>query len=156
MTEVSKRIAAAMAALVLPAGAGAEPVPLCSVGYSVPRITAADLAAVSDVAIVEVTEVAEPAPLECRVKAVVRTVERGKLYSAGQAVEFRLNCAGEGSTLRHPNSPWLYSDLPAAGTAGRLYQDHRLVPPGPHFLTLKPEASSSSSADPGSRSRSLC
>lgn len=146
-----------MAALLLPAGVQAEPVPLCNVGYSVPRINAADLESVGDVAIVDVKAVAETGDLQCRVKAVVRSVEKGKLYSAGQAVEFRLNCAGEGATLRHPNSPWLYSDLPAAGTAGRLYQDHRFVPPGPHFLSLKPESAALASApDSGSRSRSLC
>jgi hypothetical protein len=144
--------------LLLSAGAGAEPVPLCNVGYSVPRVDPVTLASASDVAIVDVTEVAA-ANLECRVKAKVRTVEKGKLYSAGQAIEFRVNCAGEGSTLRHPNSPWLYSDLPAVGTAGRLFQDHRLTPPGPHFLNLRSEREGEAAASAAvveSVSRSLC
>lgn len=151
------RGAAALGVLLLPAGAGADPVTLCNVGYSVPRITAADLASVSDVAAVDVTEVGEAGELECRVKGVVRTVERGKLYAAGQAIEFRLNCAGEGTTLRYPNSPWLYSDLPAAGTAGRLYHDDRFTPPGPHFLTLRPDGEGPALAAGGEgRSHSLC
>lgn len=154
--KLSKFAGALGGALVLASGAQAEPVPLCSVGYTIPRITAADLASVSDVAIVDVTEVAQ-AGLECRVKGVVRAVERGSLYSAGQTVEFRLNCAGEGSTLRHPNSPWLYSDLPVAGTPGLLHDDRRFTPPGPHFLNIRPAGAPkvAASATAG-QSRSLC
>jgi hypothetical protein len=151
------RGAAALGVLLVPAGAGADPVPLCNVGYSVPRITPAALASAGDVAIVEVTEVDSSGDLLCRVKARVRTVEKGELYSAGQAIEFRLRCAGEGSSLRHPNSPWLYSDLPAAGIPGRLYQDHRFAPPGPHFLNLRPEPEGGAVASAAeSSSRSLC
>lgn len=90
-------------------------------------------------------------------KGVVRSVERGSLYAAGQAIDFRIRCAGEGSSLRHPNSPWLYSDLPAAGTAGRLYQDARFAPPGPHFLNLPPAgAAEVAESAAASQSRSLC
>ena len=154
--RVSKLAAAAGLTVVLVSGAQAEPVPLCSVGYSIPRITAADLAAVSDVAIVDVTEVAEDS-LECRVKAVVRAVERGSLYAAGQKIDFRLNCAGEGATLRYSNSPWLYSDLPVAGTPGLLHHDLRFTPPGPHFLNTRPAGTAkvAASATAG-ESRSLC
>jgi hypothetical protein len=56
--KVSKLAGAALAALLAPAAAGSQPVPACSVGYSVPRITAAALASASDVAIVDVAEVA--------------------------------------------------------------------------------------------------
>lgn len=159
MTKVSRMGAAAIGALLLPPAAQAEPVPLCATGYTVPRIVPADLVAASDIAIVDVIEVAVPGELECRVKAIVREVERGTLYSAGQKLDFRLNCAGEGTTLRYQNSPWLYSDLPAAGTSGRLYQDHRLAPPGPHFLNLRPgEESVALAPAPAAdgRSRSLC
>ena len=155
--KVSRLAAVAIGALVLPSGARADPVPLCSVGYTVPRITAADLEAVSDVAIVDVTEVIEPGGFECRVKAVVRAVERGNLYAAGQSLDFRLNCAGEGATLRHPNSPWLYSDVPVAGQPGLLYQDISFAPPGPHFLNIRPAGAPkvAASATAG-ESRSLC
>jgi hypothetical protein len=154
--KLSRLAAAAGCILAVPAGAGSEPVPLCSVGYSVPRITAADLAGVSDVAVVDVAEV-EEAGLECRVKAVVRAVERGSRYAAGQAVGFRLNCAGEGATLRHPNSPWLYSDLPVAGQPGLLHHDPSFAPPGPHFLNIRPAGTPrvAASATAG-ESRSLC
>lgn len=156
MARAWKRLATAAVALVLPAGVQAGPTPLCSVGYSVPRITAADLAAVKDVAIVDVTEVAESS-LECRVKAVVRAVERGSLYAAGQKLDFRLNCAGDGATLRYPNSPWLYSDLPVAGTSGLLHQEMGFTPPGPHFLNIRPAGSPKVAASPtAGESRSLC
>jgi hypothetical protein len=148
-------LAAALGALLLPAGADGEPVPLCSVGYSVPRITAAELEAAGDVAIVDVTEVAE-ANLECRVKGVVRAVERGSLYAAGQSLDFRFNCAGEGATLRHPNSPWLYSDLPVAGRPGLLYQDVRFAPPGPHFLNIRLAGTPVARSATAGESRSLC
>jgi|GEM_PF-5692076 len=154
--KVSKLAAALGGALVLASGARADPVPLCSVGYTVPRITAADLASVSDVAIVDVAEVAESG-LECRVKGVVRVVERGSLYAAGQKLDFRLNCAAEGATLRYPNSPWLYSDLPVAGAPGLLHQDLRFTPPGPHFLTIRPAGTPKVAASAGAgESRSLC
>ena len=154
--KVSKLTAALSGFVALASGARAEPVPLCSAGYSIPRITAADLAAVGDVAIVDVTEVAE-AGLECRVKAVVRAVERGSLYAAGQKLDFRLNCAGEGATLRYPNSPWLYSDLPVAGTPGLLYPDVRFTPPGPHFLNIRPAGTPKVAASSNAgESRSLC
>ena len=153
--KVSKHAAALAGAVVLASGGRAEPVPACSVGYSIPRITAADLAAVSDVAIVDVGEVVE-ANLECRVKGVVRAVERGSLYVAGQKVDFRLNCAGEGATLRHPNSPWLYSDLPVAGAPGMLYQDMRFTPPGPHFLNIRAAGAPKVAAAAAGESRSLC
>ena len=154
--KVSKFAAALGGMLVLASGARAEPVPLCSVGYSIPRIAPADLESASDLAIVDVTEVAE-ANLECRVKGVVRAVERGSLYAAGQSLDFRLNCAGEGATLRYPNSPWLYSDLPVAGQPGLLYQDMSFAPPGPHFLNIRlagPPRVARSATD--RESRSLC
>ncbi|HEX8572287.1 MAG TPA: hypothetical protein VF759_06010 [Allosphingosinicella sp.] len=155
--KVSRLAAAAAAASLLPAGAGAggEPAPLCNVGYSVPRVTADALAEVSDVAIVDVGEVAVVG-LECRVKGVVRAVERGSLYAPGQALDFRLNCAGEGATLRHPNSPWLYSDVPIAGQPGLLHNDMRFGPPGPHFLNIRPAGSPKVAASASGQSRSLC
>lgn len=154
--KVSKLAAALAGALVLAPGAAAEPVPVCSAGYSIPRITAADLAGVSDVAIVDVGEVVE-ANLECRVKGTVRAVERGSLYSAGQKIDFRLNCAGEGATLRYPNSPWLYSDLPVAGAPGLLHHDLRFTPPGPHFLNIRPAGTPKVAAvGAAGESRSLC